>query len=132
MFFGDHGYHLGEKGKWSKHGSLYEVGARVPLVVRMPGAAGNGRASERTVQLLDVYPTLAELCGLPPPPGHEGHSLAPLLRDPQVAWSHPAFTVARLHGEVARAVRTEHWRYAEYPVATGGAMLFDHTNDPHE
>lgn len=132
VFFGDHGYHLGEKGKWSKHGSLYEVGARVPLMIRLPGAAGNGKMCERTVQLVDLYPTLADACGLPQPAGLEGHSLTSLLRDPGTAWSHPAFTVYRLPAGVARAVRTERWRYAEYPGDPGGSMLFDHTNDPHE
>ena len=132
VFFGDHGYHLGEKGKWSKHGSLYEVGARVPLIVRLPGTGGNGRACGRTVQFVDVYPTLAELCGLTPPPGLDGRSFAALLRDPQAAWPHPAFTVAKVAGGVARAVRTERWRYAEYPGPGGGAMLFDHDADPHE
>jgi len=131
VFFGDHGYHLGEKGKWSKHGSLFEVGARVPLIVRLPGAAGNGKASPRTVQLVDLYPTLAELCGLPRPQGLEGHSLAPLLRDPLARWSHPAFTVSK-SGAFGKAVRTERWRYAEYDGSNGGAMLFDEQADPHE
>ena len=67
VFFGEHGYHLGEKGKWSNYGSIYEIGARVPLIVRLPCAAGNGKACGRTVEFLDVYPTLAELCGLPKP-----------------------------------------------------------------
>ncbi len=129
VFLGDHGYHLGEKGKWSKHGSLYEVGARVPLIVRLPGAAGNGQACARTVEFLDLYPTLAELCGVPKADGLEGHSFAALLKDPKAAWNHPAFTVAKLNNGVAKSVRTERWRYAEY---ADGAMLFDHATDPHE
>jgi len=131
VFFGDHGYHLGEKGKWSKHASLYEVGARVPLIVRLPKAAGNSKPSPRTVELLDVYPTLAEACALPPPAGSEGQSFLPLLRDPQAEWKHPAFTVSSAHG-FGRAVRTERWRYAEYEGEDGGAMLFDEQADPHE
>ncbi len=131
VFLGDHGYHLGEKGKWSKHGSLYEVGARVPLIVRLPKAAGNGQASGRTVSFLDIYPTLVELCGLPAMPGLEGHSFAALLRDPQAPWEHPAFTVSK-SGSNGRAVRTERWRYAEYDGEGGGAMLFDEQADPHE
>src|SRR5205823_9510950 len=74
IFWGDHGYHLGEKGKWSKHQSLFEVGARVPLIVVAPGAKGNGRAVTVPVQTLDLYPTLCELCGLKVPEGVEGHS----------------------------------------------------------
>src|SRR3990172_6333932 len=78
VFWGDHGYQLGEKGKWSKAGSLFEQTARVPLVIADPRAAGNGRGSPRIVESLDVYPTLVESCGLPMPAGLEGRSLAPL------------------------------------------------------
>src|SRR6266446_123440 len=80
VFWGDHGYHLGEKGKWSKAYSLFEVALRVPLIVAVP--QGKAQVSGRTVQLLDMYPTLAELCGLPPPQKIEGHSFAPLLKNP--------------------------------------------------
>jgi arylsulfatase A-like enzyme len=82
FFMGDHGYHLGEKGKWSKHGSLFEVAVRVPFIMRVPGAAGNGKASSATVQFLDLYPTLIELCGLPPAQEFEG--ALPLLDDPAI------------------------------------------------
>jgi arylsulfatase A-like enzyme len=131
VFWGDHGYHLGEKGKWSKHGSLFEIGTRVPLIVVAPGAAGNGQACPRIVQSLDIYPTLVELCGLNPPSGLEGHSLAPLVANPQANWEYPAFSVMGNSGKASgHAVRTERYRYAEYE--SGGAMLFDHQTDPHE
>ncbi|HEX8203421.1 MAG TPA: sulfatase [Isosphaeraceae bacterium] len=133
VFWGDHGYHLGEKGKWSKHGSLFEVATRVPLIVAAPGAKGNGSACPRVVQTLDLYPTLVELCGLPMPGGLEGRSITPLLDTPRAAWDHPAFTVIGNNQRVAGvAVRTERFRYAEYPGERGGAMLFDHEADPHE
>lgn len=132
VFWGDHGYHLGEKGKWSKHNSIYEIVARVPLIIVAPGAKGNGRSSPRTVQLLDTYPTLVELGGLPRPPGLEGHSLVPLLRDPKAKWNHPAFTVTFFQNKLGRSVRTERWRYAEWDEGRAGAMLFDHSKDPHE
>lgn len=132
VYFGDHGYHLGEKGKWSKHNSLFEVAARVPMMVRLPKAAGNGKASPRTVGLIDLYPTLSELCGLPKAQGLEGHSFATLLRDPQAAWEHPAFTVARLGKNFGQSVRTERWRYSEWDGGASGAVLFDHNSDPHE
>jgi arylsulfatase A-like enzyme len=133
VFWGDHGYHLGEFGKWSKHGSLFEVGTRVPLIIAAPAAKGNGQSSPRPVQAIDIYPTLCESCGLTPPAGLEGHSLKRLLDEPQAEWEHPAFSV---HGNakkaVGLAVRTQRYRYVEYDGGQGGAMLFDHTKDPHE
>lgn len=127
---GDHGYHLGEKGKWSKHGSLYEVGARVPLIVSAPRARGNGTASGRTVELVDLYPTLAALTGLPAPTGVHGQSLAPLLDDPAAPWDHAAYSVA---GPMkGRSVRTERHRYTEWTGDDGGAELYDHETDPNE
>jgi arylsulfatase A-like enzyme len=132
VFWGDHGYHLGEKGKWSKHGSLFEVGTRVPLVVVAPGAKGNGKSSPRPVQALDVYPTLCELCGLAAPRGLEGTSLRPLLDDPGATWERPAYSVFRRGKVLGVAVRTGRYRYVEYDGGRAGAMLFDHEADPHE
>ncbi len=132
VFFGDHGYHLGEKGKWSKHNSNFEVSARVPLIVRVPGVGGNGKPCGRTVSFVDVYPTLAELCGLAKPDGLEGHSFTSLLRDPNAGWEHPAFTVAKNGPLFGKSVRTERWRYTEWDDGKNGAVLFDHDADPHE
>jgi arylsulfatase A-like enzyme len=133
VFWGDHGYHLGEKGKWSKHNSLFEIGTRVPLMIVMPGAKGNGKASPRVVEAVDLYPTLAELCGLPSPQGLAGQSLKPLLDNPRAKWNQPAYTVTKFGNNIGKAVRTERWRYAEWPDSEdGGAMLFDRTKDPHE
>jgi arylsulfatase A-like enzyme len=129
VFWGDHGYHLGEKGKWAKHNSLFEVGARVPLIVSAPGRAGNGRACGRLVETLDLYPTLTALCGLPDPEGIEGESLVPLLDAPDAARDRPAFTVT----QNGRAVRHGRWRYAEWGEdAAKGAMLIDEQADPAE
>jgi arylsulfatase A-like enzyme len=130
IFWGDHGYHLGEFGKWAKHGSLFEIGTRVPLIVYHPAARGNGQSSQRPVQSLDLYPTLCELCTLPTPNGLEGHSLRPLLDDPNARWEHAAFSVyGNAKKLIGTAVRTERFRYVEYDA---GAMLFDHDNDPLE
>jgi arylsulfatase A-like enzyme len=135
VFIVDHGYQLGEKGKWSKAGSLFEMGCRVPLIIAAPGLEGNGRACYRIVQSIDLYSTLAELCGLPVPAGGEGVSLTPLLHHPAADWGRPAFTVwsedaKTIHGT---AVRTDRWRYAEYgPDGVKGAMLFDERMDPLE
>jgi iduronate 2-sulfatase len=136
VFVADHGYQLGEKGKWSKAGSLFEMSTRVPLLVAVPDAKGNGQPCFRMVQSLDIYPTLVELCGLPvPPQGLEGASMVPLLNKPEAPWDRPAYSVwsedgTTLHGV---AVRTEKWRYAEYgPDGKNGAMLFDEKADPLE
>jgi iduronate 2-sulfatase len=131
VFWGDHGYHLGEMGKWSKHGSLFEVGTRVPLIVAAPGAKAKGAAAV-PVQALDIYPTLCELCGLKPPAGLEGHSLVPLLADTAAKWDHPAFSVAGNAKNLGVAVRTAKYRYAEWAGGKQGAMLFDESADPHE
>jgi iduronate 2-sulfatase len=133
VFWGDHGYQLGEKGKWSKAGSLWEQGCRTPLVIAAPGVAGNGRSSPRIVEAIDLYPTLVELCGLPAPEALEGRSLAPLLADPAAPWDHPAYTIWSEDGRTATgvAVRTERWRYAEFGDGAA-AMLLDEAADPHE
>ena len=134
VFWGDHGYQLGEKGKWSKAGSLWEHGANVPLIVHDPRAKGNGTASSRIVQSIDIYPTLVEAAGLPKVEGLDGLSLVPLLNDPKKTWEHPAYTVwnERNRGITGVVVRTERWRYAEFFGRGAGAMLTDPIADPHE
>ena len=130
VFWGDHGYHLGEKGKWSKAYSLWDIGLRVPLIIDMPGA--KPQASERVVELLDLYKTLADLCGLPPPEGIEGRSIAPLLRNPNTRWSYPAFAVVQFQGKFGESVRTERWHYVEWDEGRAGSMLLDGVSDPRE
>jgi iduronate 2-sulfatase len=135
VFWGDHGYQLGEKGKWSKAGSLFEQGDRTPFIIVDPRQKGNGKPCGRVVQALDFYPTLAELCGLKAPQDLDGRSLAPLLKNPQQEWDHPAFTVWSENGKTLHgvAVRTERWRYAEFgPEGSKGAMLFDEAADPQD
>jgi iduronate 2-sulfatase len=145
VFLSDHGWLLGEHGQWQKM-SLFEESARVPLVIYAPKVKGNGTASPRTVELVDLHSTLADLCGVPAPAGLEGKSLKPLLDDPTVAWTKPAYTqVTRgtptATGEKAKAkqpvvagrsVRTERWRYTEWDGGAKGAELYDHDADPHE
>ena len=132
VFVADHGYQLGEKGKWSKAGSLFEMGTRVPLIISAPGAKGNGQTSTRIVESLDIYPTLVELCGLPAQSEIEGTSLVPLLQNPGAAWDKPGFSVWSEDGHTLHgvAVRTEKWRYAEF--GKNGVMLFDPKADPLE
>lgn len=133
VFWGDHGYQLGEKGKWSKAGSLFEQGDRTPFIVVDPRSTSKGQACERVVQNLDFYPTLTELCNLTPPKEIEGRSLVPLLKQPKAEWNHPAFTVWSEDGKTFHgvAVRNERWRYAEFGVdGKNGAMLLDSQVDP--
>ena len=96
----------------------------------MPGT--RPQVSERVVELLDLYKTLADLCGLPPPEGIEGRSLAPLLRNPNLLWSYPAFAVVQFQGKFGESVRTERWHYVEWDEGQGGSMLLDDVNDPRE
>jgi arylsulfatase A-like enzyme len=134
IFWSDHGYQLGEKGKWSKAGSLWEQGTRVPFIIHDPRAKGNGTSSPRIVELIDIYPTLADLCGLPEQKELDGASLAPLLDNPLKEWNRPAYTVWNEHGKgvTGISVRTERWRYAEFFGVGAGAFLTDPINDPHE
>ena len=130
VLFGDHGWHLSNKGMWAK-GTLFEASARGPLIVVDPRRA-KGQTCERVVQYLDMYPTLADLCGLPPGSWLEGTSLRPLLDNPRAAWDKPAFTFQTRGWYLGRSVRTERWRYTEWDEGRRGAALFDHDRDPHE
>jgi arylsulfatase A-like enzyme len=126
VFFGDHGWHLGEKEHWRKF-ALWEEASRVPLIVYVPGLSQKNAISERTVNLMDIYPTLTELCRLPAKKGVEGNSIVPLLKNPSAAWDHPSVTT---HGFGNHAVRSEKWRYIRYN--DGSEELYDHESDPQE
>lgn len=125
LLWSDHGYHLGEKNRFAKQ-SLWERATRVPLIIASPGFQG-GLHSPRTVSLLDIYPTLLDLCRLPPNEKNEGVSLVPLMRDPLLRWERPAITT---YGERNHAVRTERYRYIRYE--DGSEELYDLQKDPHE
>jgi uncharacterized sulfatase len=131
VFWSDHGYHTGEHGLWMKQ-SLFENSARVPLIISAPAQKAKGGASGRTVELLDLYPTLAELCALAPPPALQGKSLKPLLDDPQAAWDRPAFTQVWRGGFAGHSVRTERFRLTEWAGGARGRELYDYQNDPGE
>lgn len=131
VFWSDHGYHLGEHGLWMKR-SLFEGSARVPMVIVAPGAKGNGQVCGRTVEFVDLYPTMADLAGLTPPAGYEGASIKDLLADPAAPHDRPAYTQV-LHGGVhGHAVRTERYRYIEWGNAKQGTQLYDYQTDPQE
>src|SRR5262249_40838933 len=131
VFWSDHGYHLGEHGLWMKQ-SLFEESARVPLIIVAPGAKGNGKVCVRTVEFVDLYPTLADLAGLKPPAKLEGASLTPLLNDPNKPWDRPAYTQVQRGMFPGYSVRTERWRYIEWDDGNQGSQLYDHDADPHE
>lgn len=134
VLWGDHGWSLGEHGQWQKQ-LLFEESARVPLIIALPQARTIG-VSPRTVELLDVYPTLADFCGLKTPATAEGKSLRTLLANPNARWDKPAITqqVRTRDGKqvMGYSVRTERWRYTEWDRGDAGAELYDHENDPYE
>lgn len=124
VLWGDHGWHLGEKHHWRKF-ALWEEATRTPLIIAAPGVKP-GRAAA-PVDLVDLYPTLVELCGVAPREGLEGQSLVPLLKDPSSTRQRPALTT---HGRGNHALRTARWRYIRY--ADGSEELYDHDADPQE
>ncbi|EMI56554.1 sulfatase [Rhodopirellula sallentina] len=129
VLFSDHGFHLGEKQRWAKR-SLWEDGSRVPLIIAGPGSRSGTVPARRVTQpaeLIDVYPTLLELAGLPVDDGQEGDSLVPLMTGESEKWNHPAITT---FGRGNVAVRSERFRFIEY--VDGSRELYDLQSDPHE
>jgi len=133
VFTSDHGYNLGQHTCWQKL-SLWEDAVRSPLIISAPGArasAARGGRCAKVVELIDLHPTLADLCGLQPPAGLPGTSLRPLVEDPSgKAWKDKvAYTVTRGGGESLRAGR---WRYSVWQDGKAGVELYDHDRDPGE
>lgn len=139
VFWSDHGYHLGEHGGiWQKR-TLFEQGARAPLIIRAPGLAGNGQSCRRIVEFVDIYPTVVDLAGFELPKHLAGRSLKPLLEDPLVSWDGYAVTQVlrpaddRLSQAVMGcSIRTDRWRYNEWGEGAFGVELYDHHADPME
>jgi uncharacterized sulfatase len=134
VLWGDHGWNLGEHGQWQKQ-LLFEESAHVPLIVVLPHAKAKG-VCKRTVELLDLYPTLADFCQLKPPADIQGKTLRPLLENPKAPWTTPAIT-QQLRTRAGKQImgyslRTERWRYTEWDGGAAGAELYDHNADPHE
>lgn len=122
---GDNGFQMGEKNTWGK-GQLWEESTRVPLILAGRGVAAQQRCA-KPVSLLDLCPTLVEMCELPAVKTLEGASLAPLLKNPDTEWDHVAITTM---GYRNHTVRTERWRYIRY--ADGAEELYDHAADSRE
>jgi iduronate 2-sulfatase len=131
VFWSDHGYHLGEHGLWFKQ-SCFEESAKCPLIISVPGAKSAGTICHRTVELIDIYPTLAELTGLTPPDNIQGYSLLSLLNNPNATWKHPAFTQVQRENTPGHSVRTEEWRFTEWGYGKMGEELYNEVTDPEE
>ena len=139
VLWSDHGYHLGEHdGIWQKR-TLFEQSARAPLIIRAPGASGNGRECRRIVEFVDIYPTLVDMAGLAIPPDLAGRSLRPLLEDPLAEWDGAAVTQIlrpadsrRSEPVMGRSIRTQRWRYTDWAAGAAGEELYDHHSDPLE
>ena len=139
VFTSDHGYHTGEHGLWQKL-SLFEESARVPLLIVAPGTSRQGTVVESPVGLIDVYPTLSELCQVPAPENLQGQSLVPMLKDasaPGRGWALSQVTRggkpgAKEPGFFGYSLRTPRWRYTEWDEGRQGRELYDHRTDPRE
>jgi arylsulfatase A-like enzyme len=125
VLWSDNGYHLGEKGQWGKH-TLWQRTTNVPMLWAGPGLA-KGAKLEASAMLLDIYPTLVELCGLVPDPGLDGQSWAAALRNPAAAKDRYALTIAAPN---EYSVVNTQWRYIHY--ADGAEELYDETSDSRE
>ena len=129
LFTSDHGYHLGDHFLWGKV-SLFDIGARVPFILRAPGLTKEGSTSDEMVELVDVYPTLADLAGLTPPPHLQGVSLRPLLDHPERRIGRKfAYSVVSRGSSLGYALRNQRWRYGKWP---DGEELYNLTTDPAE
>ncbi|MDF7824809.1 sulfatase [Pontiellaceae bacterium B12227] len=122
VLWSDHGWHVGEKMRYKKS-TLWERTARMPMIIKVPGLDA-GR-TERPVNLIDLYPTLIDLAGLPEKENLDGRSFVPVLKDPTVEWNHPALTISKW----GNSLRTERWRYISNRK---GDELYDMSKDPNE
>lgn len=127
ILLGDHGYHLGEREWWNKN-TLFERSCRAPFLIAAPGIEPG--VARGLVEFVDLYPTVADLCGLTPPPDLAGRSLRPLLRDPAAAGKPAAFTLVTRGNARGDSMRTDRWRFTRW--SDGTAELYDHTTDPEE
>ena len=126
VFWGDHGWHLGEKEHWRKF-SLWEEATRAPLIWVAPGVTPKNVVCHEVVSFMSIYPTLCDLCGVPTPKHVEGKSIKALLADPKQDWNGYAVTT---HGYKNHTVRTKDWRYIRYEDGT--EELYDEKGDVYE
>ncbi len=140
VFWGDHGWKLGEHGGWCKH-TNFELDARVPMIFRVPKQKAAGRTSNALVEFVDIYPTLCDLAGLPVPEGMDGLSAAPLLDQPKLPWKSAAFSQyprsvngKKLMGYSMRTdrYRSTRWENRDDPEKVAAIEIYDHVEDPAE
>ena len=143
VFWGDHGWHLGEHGTYGKH-TAFERAVRSPLLVNVPDARGNGQSCNALIETVDIYPTLAELCGLNPPDGLAGESFVNLLNQPDARGPEEAFSYTKVwskatkhKGALCKTMRTENYRFSVWRTGLDDGEVFqvelyDHGNDPNE
>lgn len=131
ILWGDHGWKLGDYGAWCKH-TNFEIDTHVPLLLSVPGQKNAGRATSALVEFVDIYPTLAQACGLEIPAQCEGKSMMPLLEDPRRKWKAAAFSQYPRGAVMGYTMRTERWRYTEWISRTTSEVtareLYDHAN----
>jgi uncharacterized sulfatase len=131
VFWSDHGYHLGEHGQWMKQ-ALFEPATRIPLLFSGAGVPARNKLCRGPVEMLDIYPTLADLCGLKPPARLHGRSLQPLLERPQLGSKHPAVSQVQRGKVMGYSIRTERYRYTMWNDGAEGEELYDYQTDPRE
>ena len=126
IFMSDHGYHLGERDWWNKN-TLFERSCRTPLIIAAPGVKPG--VANGLVEFVDLYPTIADLCGVKPPAALAGQTLRPLLADPSAPGKSVAYTIVT-RGPIQRgdSIRTDRWRYTEW--SDGSKELYDHEVGP--
>lgn len=135
LLWGDHGYYMGEHGWWGGKHNNYEGATRAPLIFSMPGMKAAGQKTRALVEFVDIYPSLADVCGLLPASDLEGTSFAPLLNDSQRPWKKAAFSEYPKGGYQGMGMRTDRYRYVEWEDKQGKVVateLYDHQADPQE
>lgn len=125
ILWSDHGYHIGEKNRFAKQ-ALWDRATKMPLIIAQPNSVAVGVCNQ-PVGLIDLYPTLVAMCGLPANPDNEGHSIQPLLENPKAAWPHLTLTS---YGRHNHALQSERFRFYQYQ--DGSQELYDHLADPNE
>jgi iduronate 2-sulfatase len=136
ILWGDHGWKLGDYGAWCKH-TNFELDTHVPLIVRAPGARGNGRPCRGLVEFVDIYPSLCDLAGIPLPAHLEGASFAPLLKNPEGPGKEVAISQYPRGKLMGYSMRTERYRFTAWvdrkdPKQVAAVELYDHQKDPGE